>query len=151
MKARDNSLALIPLGPALPQCPGMAWGHPYTSLVRHQQDLRQSETSTWHSVVTDCCCCWDMDSYITLGDKAGQNLTMALGGFTGYSYQAVPHYPCVSSSVSLLCVHILLLLLLFLLSATYPPLVVSGASGCLKVFEGVLCPACVMWHRAGVV
>lgn len=89
-----------------------------------------------------------MDSYITLGDKAGQNLTMALGG---YSYQAVPHYPCVSNFASLLCVHILLLLLLFLLSATYPPLVVSRASGYLKVFEGVLCPACVMWHRAGVV
>ena len=49
-----------------------------------------------------------------------------------YSHQVVPHYPPVSSSASLHCAHILLLLFLFRFSTTYLLfLVVSRVSVCL--------------------
>ena len=43
---------------------------------------------------------------------------MVPDGITGYSHQAVPHYPPVSSSASLHCAHILLFLFLFRFSTT---------------------------------
>jgi len=44
---------------------------------------------------------------------------MVPGSIIGYSHQAVPHYPQVSSSASLHCTHILLFLFLFHFSTTY--------------------------------
>ena len=62
----------------------------------------------------------------------GQDHNTVPGGITGYSHQAVPHYPRVSSSASLHCAHILLFLFLFHLSTTHLLLsVVSGVSECL--------------------
>lgn len=77
----------------------------------------------------------------------GQDLTLALGGITGCSHQTVPHYPQVSGFASLHCAHILLLLILSHLSATYLfILVVPGASGCLELSQeyALLCPAHAM-------
>ena len=61
---------------------------------------------------------------------------MVPGGITGYSHQAVPHYPQVSSSASLHCAHILLFLFLFHFSTTYLLLlVVPGVSECLGLSQ----------------
>ena len=46
------------------------------------------------------------------GSVQPSDLTVALGGCAGYSDQAVPRQPRVSSSASLLCAHVDLLLLL---------------------------------------
>lgn len=42
---------------------------------------------------TDSCCHRAMDPDVALSGASGQNVTMILGGITGYSYQVVPHYP----------------------------------------------------------
>lgn len=42
--------------------------------------------------------------HVALNGSTDQNLTMALGGITGYSHRAVPHYPRASKSSSL-CSH----------------------------------------------
>lgn len=61
-----------------------------------------------------------MDSDMAFGGSTGQDLTMTLGGISGYSHQAVPHYPRVSSAsevpppsvfLSLLFIHYLLAVL----------------------------------------
>lgn len=59
---------------------------------------------------------------------------MVPGGITGYLPQAVPHSPQVSSSVSLHCAHVLLLLFHFS-TANLLLLVVFGVSGCLESSE----------------
>ena len=56
-----------------------------------------------------------MDPDMAFSDSTGQGPTVAPDGITGYSHQAVPHYPQVSSSASL---H-LLLLFLFHFSTSY--------------------------------
>lgn len=47
-----------------------------------------------------------------LSGGTGQDLTMALGGFAGYSRQAVPQSPRGCSSPSLHCTHTVLILIL---------------------------------------
>jgi hypothetical protein len=69
---------------------------------------------------------------MALGVSVVQNLTMALDGITSYSHQALPHHPQVSSSTSLHCAHIVLLLFLSHFSIMHLLiLVVSSVSGCL--------------------
>jgi hypothetical protein len=71
--------------------------------------------------------------HVALNGSTDQNLTMALGGITSYSDQAVPHYPQVSSSASLYCLHILLFLFLFHFFTTYLlHIVMPSVSGCLE-------------------
>ena len=86
---------------------------------------------------------------MAFGGCRGQDLTMTLGGIIDYLRQAVPHYRGVFSSASLYCAHILLLLFLFHLSTTYLLiLVVPGASGCLRLSQGVVpCPCYVAPDR----
>ena len=70
------------------------------------------------------------------GGSTGQDPTMVPDGITGYSHQAVPHYPRVSSSASLHCAHILLFLFLFHFSTTYLLLLVApGISECLGLSQ----------------
>ena len=93
---------------------------------------------------------------------------MVPGGITGYSHQAVLHYPRVSSSASLHCAHLLLFLFLFLflflslsLSLSLPFFhhllaLLSGLRASeYKVGSGVvssvLCFTCALWHREGVI
>ena len=65
------------------------------------------------------------------GGSTSQDATMVAGSITGYSHQAVPPYPQVSSSVSLHCAHILLFLFFFHFSTTY--LVLLMVPGSLSV------------------
>ena len=62
----------------------------------------------------------------------------APGGITGYSHQAVPHYPRLSSSASLHCAHILLFHFLFHLSTTYWCLLVVPGVSLSEVVSGVV-------------
>ena len=46
-----------------------------------------------------------MDPDVAPSGTTGQDLTMVSGGITGYSHQAVPHYPIVQLCLSSLCPH----------------------------------------------
>lgn len=93
-----------------------------------------------------------LDTIVYPGDSPGQDPTMVPGGITGYSHQAAPHYPRVSSSASLHCACILLFLFLFHFSTTFLLLLVVPVSGDTSgVFSGVLCPAHILWCWAGVI
>ena len=84
--------------------------------------------------------------------STGQDSTIDSGGITGYSHQAVPHYPQVSISASLHCAHILLLLFLFYFSATDLLLLVAlGVSECLGSSQewSQECYAPLMHYDAG--
>lgn len=75
-----------------------------------------------------------------------QDLIIVLGCIAGYLCQAVVlHDPKVSSSVSLLCAHILLLLFIFHFFNIF--LLIPGGTWSLWVSgaSGVLCPTCVMY------
>lgn len=75
--------------------------------------LHGPQTSAWYQVAAQTrgvCLSLVVTDTLLLQD---QDLTMSLGGISGYSHQAVPHYPRVSSSASLYCAQILLLLLHF--------------------------------------
>lgn len=63
-------------------------------------------------MVTDPCCCGARDPDMDRGGSPGEDLPMALGGISSYSHQTVPPYPRVSSSATLHCVYIFLLLFL---------------------------------------
>jgi hypothetical protein len=116
----DSSPALMPLGPALSQCPGEGWGQ-LSRALRHQHGCRLQPSpgmSTWPFVVPDLCCCRATDeTWPSVAAQAGIS-PMALGGIASYSHQTVPHYPQASSFSSLDCAHTLLLLFLFYLSTT---------------------------------
>lgn len=98
-------------------------------------------TSTWHLVVT-----WAMD----IDTDMIWDFTMALGGFAGYSYQAVPLHPHVSRSTSLHRAQTVLLLFLSRLSTLYLYFVVAHASH-RHVLGGVseCLPAYSSWHWVG--
>ena len=72
------------------------------------------------------CCFRATDPDVAHCGSTGQDPTMVPGDITGYSHQAVPHYPRVSSSVCLHCAHILLFLFHF--SITYLLLLVRSLS-----------------------
>jgi hypothetical protein len=119
-----NSSTFIPSGPTPPKCSGKGWDQLYTTL-RHWHGPRQQSrpgAPAWPLVVTDLCCCRAIDPDMTLGGSTGQDLTMALGGITDYSHQALPHYLWVCSSTCLHCVNILLRPF----SSTFPPLTCSS-------------------------
>jgi hypothetical protein len=123
-----SSPDLMTPGPALPRCPGEGWGQ-FCTALRHQHVSRQPKpgTSAWPLVVTDPCCCRATD--LDASGSTGQDPTMVSGGIAGYSQQAFPHYPQVSSSASLHCAHVLLFLFLFHFSTIYLLLlVVPGVS-----------------------
>lgn len=103
--------------------------HPRTSTC----PLVALETAAWPLVVTDLCCCRTTDPDVASGSSTGQNLTMVPCGIASYSQQGVPHYPQVSSSTSLCCIHSLWFLYLLLLVA-------PGVSECLGSSQvGVSC------------
>lgn len=122
------------------------------SLHSHQTSTRlqaaaQARDYAWHLVVTDPCCCRDMDSWrqhrpgpyyglrwhhwvLTSGCSS---LSLSLQ----FCLSSLCTYPSASLALpSLWCLHTHL----------------NGAWGLWvsEVFEGVLCPAYVMWHRAGL-
>lgn len=68
---------------------------------------------------TDSCCYSAMDPDMALFCSMGWDLTRASGGSAGYSHQAVPHHPHISSSVSFIVHKLFLLLFAFHLSTTY--------------------------------
>lgn len=121
-RARASSPTLRPWGPALPHCPGEGWGQFYIA-PRQQHGPRcqpSPEMLVWLLVVTGSHCCRAMHPDMALGGSVGQDFTMALGDdIKGYSHQAVSHHPQLSSSASLHCTHILLLLFLIYLSTTF--------------------------------
>lgn len=83
------------------------------------QQVRGSDSSTqpsdmapgmfpWPLVVTwatdnnpDHYCCRATDSDMSVSSSTCQGISMASGDSSGYSHQAVPHRPCISSSASL--------------------------------------------------
>ena len=54
-----------------------------------------------------------MDPDMALSGSTGKDVIMIFGGITGYSYQAFPHYPHISSSALLHCTLILLFIFHF--------------------------------------
>ena len=66
-----------------------------------------------------------MDPDMALSGSTGQDPTMVPGGITGYSHQAVPHYPQVSSSASLHTAQTIPSLFLSHLYATYLYIIVA--------------------------
>jgi hypothetical protein len=68
-----------------------------------RQGVEISQTSKWPQVVKenrDIClafggngpyCCRTTDQDLVLGGSIGHELTMTLGGITGYSHQFIPH------------------------------------------------------------
>lgn len=134
VRERDSSPALMPPGPAIPQCPGKRWGQ-FCIALRHQHDPRWQPNPgiSTYPLVTVLRCCLATDS-----DTAGMEA------------QARPPPWCqvvslVSSSTSLHCVHILLIYFLFYFSNIYLLLSLAlGISECLVV-SGVVSPACTLW------
>lgn len=65
---------------------------------------------------------------MALSSSIGRNFTKTPGGRAGYSQQAIPLHPLVSSSISLHSAQMVLLLFLSHLSTTYMHII--AASGC---------------------
>ena len=87
----------------------------------------QTLTSAWPLVVTDLSCYRATDTDMAPSGSTGQDPTVIPHGITSYSYQAVSHYPQVSSSAFLHCDHIVLFLSLPFPHHLLAPL--SGAWG----------------------
>lgn len=109
-----------------------------------------------HSPEISTCSCsavWTRNVYLAFDGSTQQDLTMVPGDITDDSYQSLPHYPKLSSSISLHCAHIVLFLSILHFSTAYlPDLSVPWAPAVISgVVSGVLCPSSVFCHRTGVI
>ena len=77
---------------------------------------------------SDPCCCRAMDPDMALNGSMGWDFTVALGGSAGYSPQAIPLHPHISSSVSFYNIQGVPLLFLSHLPTTHLHFVVTLAA-----------------------
>lgn len=75
-----------------------------------------------------------MDADMVLDSSMSLDLTMACGGRTGSSHQAVPYHPLISRPIPLSCVHMGLLLFFPTLSGTRASCVLGVDCPSLSLF-----------------
>lgn len=136
-----NSPALTPAGLVPPGSPDegveSALHSPQTDPVWQPT----ARTFAWPSVITESCCFRATDAHVALGGNTGQDPTSVPGGITGYSHQALNHYPPVS------CSALLIVPASFFFSVCPISIPLTGSSqwcqGSLStwVMSGVLCSA----------
>ena len=108
--------------------------------LSHNAQEKGGASSAWPSGIKcpcpttqtrDFCLTFDGNRPCTAGSWTQMWPPLVAQVITGYSHRAVPHYPQVSSSASLHCTRILLLLFLFHFPTTY--VLLLAASGIVGV------------------
>jgi hypothetical protein len=102
MRGSTNSSAHSLWGASFPFFPGKRWGKLFIALG-HQHGLKEQLTPgtserplvvMWNKEVNpNPLLKQGLRPWIALGGSIGQDFTMASGSISGYSNQAVPHYP----------------------------------------------------------